>query len=44
MKVMIHDRLCAVVALEQALVVPCFAVAKTVLHAGMNRQWLLKVV
>ena len=43
MEVMIHDRLCAVVAPEQALVVPCIVVAKTVLHAEMNRQWLLKV-
>ena len=42
-KVVTHVCLCAVVAAEQELVVQSFVFAKAVLHAGMNRQRLLKV-
>ena len=38
-----HFCLCAVVAAEQDSVVQYFVFVKAVLHAGMNRQRLLKV-
>ena len=41
---MIPVSLCAMVAAEQDSVVPCFVVAKAVLHAEMNRLWFLKVL
>ena len=39
---MIPVSLCAVVAAEQDLVVPCFVVAKAVLHAEMKDCGCLK--
>ena len=42
-KVETHVCLCAVVATEQDLIVQSVVFEKAVLHAGMNRQRLLKV-